>query len=51
MMGGGDGYKIFEAGENQVDTGFLLADVVIDYIRNQSPLNLKAENRIVPKNA
>ncbi|ERT04062.1 5'-nucleotidase [Lyngbya aestuarii BL J] len=50
MMGGGDGYKIFEAGENQVDTGFLLADVVIDYIRNQSPLNLKAENRIVPKN-
>ncbi|MEB3283056.1 MAG: 5'-nucleotidase C-terminal domain-containing protein [Lyngbya sp.] len=51
MMGGGDGYAIFEEGENQVDTGFLLADVVIDYIRNQSPLNRQAENRIVQKNA
>ena len=51
MMGGGDGYAILEEGENQVDTGFLLSDVVIDYIRNQSPLNLKAENRIVQKNA
>jgi 5'-nucleotidase len=51
MMGGGDGYEIFKEGENQVDTGFLLSDVVIDYIRNQSPLNLQAENRIMQKNA
>ena len=51
MMDGGDGYGIFEGGKNQIDTGFLLADVVIDYIRSQSPLTLKAENRIVQKSA
>ncbi len=49
MMNGGDGYEIFQQGENQVDTGFLLSDVVIDYIRTQSPLNLNAENRVVPQ--
>jgi 5'-nucleotidase len=46
MMKGGDGYQVLTKGHNQVDTGFLLSDVVTDYIRSQSPLNLKPENRI-----
>ncbi len=50
LMNGGDGYDIFKQGKNQVDTGFLMSDVVINYIRQQSPLNLTAENRIVQKN-
>jgi 5'-nucleotidase len=46
MMKGGDGYQVLTQGENQVNTGFLLSDVVMDYIRSQSPINLKIENRI-----
>ena len=46
MMKGGDGYQVLTQGKNQVDTGFLISDVVTEYIRNQSPINFKAENRI-----
>ncbi|MGB3403599.1 MAG: 5'-nucleotidase C-terminal domain-containing protein [Microcoleaceae cyanobacterium] len=46
MMKGGDGYQVLTQGENQVDTGFLISDVVTEYIKNQSPINLKADNRI-----
>ncbi len=46
MMKGGDGYQVLTQGKNQVDTGFLLSDTVTDYIESQSPINLKADNRI-----
>jgi 5'-nucleotidase len=46
MMKGGDGYQVLTQGENQVDTGFLIADIVTEYIKNQSPITLKADNRI-----
>jgi 5'-nucleotidase len=47
MLTGGDGYSVFQAGANQLDTGFILADVVADYIRAHSPVNPSVEGRIV----
>ncbi len=49
LMTGGDGYEMMKSGKNAVDTGFLLADVVMDYIQDQSPLNPKVSDRIVAK--
>ena len=46
MMTGGDGYSVFTQGKNQIDTGFLQADVVIDYIVAKSPINPQIEGRI-----
>ncbi|MBF2066097.1 MAG: 5'-nucleotidase C-terminal domain-containing protein [Calothrix sp. C42_A2020_038] len=47
LLGGGDGYEIFKSGKNQIDTGFLVADVVMDYITSRSPINQQVEKRIV----
>lgn len=47
MMQGGDGYEIFKQGKDQVDTGYLMADVVADYIRRQTPISITTENRII----
>jgi len=49
MSTGGDGYEVMKSGKNQIDTGFLLADVVIDYIKQQSDINLKSGDRIITK--
>ena len=49
MVNGGDGYDVMKAGKNQVDTGFLLMDVVMDYIKAQSNINLKSGDRIIVK--
>lgn len=38
LMNGGDGYEVFKLGKNRVDTGFLMSDVVVDYIRDRSPI-------------
>jgi 5'-nucleotidase len=46
MLIGGDGYEVMKSGKNQVDTGFLLADVVVDYIKKQSEINVKSGDRI-----
>ncbi|WP_029214760.1 bifunctional metallophosphatase/5'-nucleotidase [Kallotenue papyrolyticum] len=46
MLGGGDGYAVFTQGANKLDTGFILADVVADYIRARSPVNPQVEGRI-----
>lgn len=52
MLGGGDGYSVFTEGTNKVDTGFLLADVVADYIGTISPVEDKdiTGNRITRVN-
>ncbi|MDZ8141136.1 MAG: 5'-nucleotidase C-terminal domain-containing protein, partial [Nostoc sp. DedQUE04] len=47
LLSGGDGYEVFKSGKNQVDTGFLLADVVIDYIASHSPVNQQVDKRIL----
>jgi len=49
LLNGGDGYDVFQSGKNQIDTGFLLADVVMDYITARSPINQQVEQRIVQK--
>ncbi|MGL5133621.1 MAG: bifunctional metallophosphatase/5'-nucleotidase, partial [Planktothrix sp.] len=47
MSIGGDGYEVIKSGKNQVDTGFLLEDVVVDYIKQQGEINVKSGDRIV----
>jgi len=46
MLGGGDGYSVLTEGTNQYDTGYLMADVVIEYIRANSPVSPTVEGRI-----
>jgi 5'-nucleotidase len=46
MLTGGDGYSVFAQGTNPVDAGFVLADVVQDYITAKSPVEPTAEGRI-----
>jgi 5'-nucleotidase len=38
MLAGGDGYASFTQGTDKVDTGFIMADVVADYIGANSPI-------------
>ncbi len=38
MLTGGDGYAAFPQGQDKVDTGFIMADVVADYIAANSPI-------------
>lgn len=47
LLKGGDGYSMFVQGNNQLNTGYLLADVVGDYIHERSPISPQMENRIV----
>gem|GEM_PF-4313120 len=46
LLAGGDGYSVFTRGRNQVDTGFILADVVEEYVAANSPLNPTVDGRI-----
>jgi 5'-nucleotidase len=46
MLTGGDGYSVFTRGRNQVDTGFILSDVVEEYIAANSPVNPVVDGRI-----
>ncbi len=46
MLTGGDGYSVFTRGRNQVDTGFILADVVEEYIAANSPVDPVVDGRI-----
>lgn len=43
LLTGGDGYVSFREGQNRVDTGFIMADIVADYIRANSPIT---ENQV-----
>lgn len=38
MLTGGDGYTSFVQGQDKVDTGFIMADVVMDYITANTPI-------------
>ncbi|HMO56396.1 MAG TPA: hypothetical protein PKC19_03500, partial [Roseiflexaceae bacterium] len=46
MLTGGDGYSAFTRGRNQIDLGFILADVVEEYIAARSPVNVTTDGRI-----
>ena len=39
MLTGGDGYASFTQGQDKVDTGFIMADIVQDYIAATSPIS------------
>lgn len=47
MLTGGDGYSVFTQGKNGVDTGYILADEVQNYIAANSPVNATVEGRII----
>ncbi|PZO39453.1 MAG: multifunctional 2',3'-cyclic-nucleotide 2'-phosphodiesterase/5'-nucleotidase/3'-nucleotidase [Pseudanabaena frigida] len=47
LASGGDGYRVFAEGQNLLETGYLLSDAIAEYITASSPLQIKAENRIV----
>lgn len=46
LLNGGDDYSIFQEGKNRLDTGYLMADVVMDYLKASSPINRRVEERI-----
>lgn len=46
MLTGGDGYSAFAAGTSRVDLGFILADVVQEFITARSPVNYAVDGRI-----
>jgi 5'-nucleotidase len=46
LAGGGDGYAAFAAGTDRYDTGWLLSDVLAEYVREQSPLRVEVDGRI-----
>jgi 5'-nucleotidase len=46
LLNGGDDYSIFQEGKNRLDTGDLMADVVMDYLKASSPINRRVEERI-----
>jgi 5'-nucleotidase len=46
MLNGGDGYSVFAQGTNSADTGFILADIVAEYIAANSPINVGVDGRI-----
>ncbi|MEE3719181.1 5'-nucleotidase C-terminal domain-containing protein [Tumidithrix elongata RA019] len=47
LTSGGDGYRTFAEGKNLLETGYLMADAIAEYISASSPLQPKIENRIV----
>jgi 2',3'-cyclic-nucleotide 2'-phosphodiesterase (5'-nucleotidase family) len=47
MFTGGDGYTAFKQGTNVKQTGDLLLDVAIDYIKNHSPVAPVKEDRFL----
>ena len=46
MATGGDGYSVFTKGTHRYDTGLLMADALMDYIKAYSPVNPQVEGRI-----
>jgi 5'-nucleotidase len=46
LAGGGDGYTAFAAGADRYDTGWLLSDVLAEYVREHSPLRVEVDGRI-----
>jgi 5'-nucleotidase/UDP-sugar diphosphatase len=46
LAAGGDGYETFKNGKDYVDTGLLVSDIVIDYIKTNREIDAKTEGRI-----
>jgi 5'-nucleotidase/UDP-sugar diphosphatase len=46
LAAGGDGYETFKNGRDYVDTGLLISDMVIDYIKTNKTIDAKTEGRI-----
>jgi 5'-nucleotidase/UDP-sugar diphosphatase len=46
LAGGGDGYMAFAGGVDRYDTGWLLSDVLAEYVREHSPLRVEVDGRI-----
>jgi 5'-nucleotidase len=46
MLVGGDGYSAFAEGANPLDTGFIMSDVVQEYIGANSPVTIGTDGRI-----
>jgi 5'-nucleotidase len=46
MLLGGDGYTMFAKGSNGIDTGYIIADIVQEYIGANSPVNIGTDGRI-----
>jgi 2',3'-cyclic-nucleotide 2'-phosphodiesterase (5'-nucleotidase family) len=48
IAAGGSGHSVFAQGQNYVDTGVILADCLINYLLEFSPIDISIEGRIVP---
>lgn len=46
LAAGGDGYTTFKKGRNYIDTGLLISDILIDYIKSNKEINAKLDGRI-----
>lgn len=46
IFNGGDGYIQFKNAKNVMDTGVFVGDVIIDYIKENSPLFLKVDDKV-----
>ncbi|HLD29369.1 MAG TPA: bifunctional UDP-sugar hydrolase/5'-nucleotidase, partial [bacterium] len=46
LAGGGDGLASFTRGTNKKDTGLLLRDILVEYVRGHSPLEVKKDGRM-----
>jgi 5'-nucleotidase / UDP-sugar diphosphatase len=49
MLGGGDGYEVLKNAQNKGDSGFVLSDIVMEYITAKSPLDVRVSDRITRK--
>ncbi|PDW02774.1 5'-nucleotidase C-terminal domain-containing protein [Candidatus Viridilinea mediisalina] len=47
MLAGGDGYSVFAAGADALDSGLIMSDVVEQYIAANSPITLGTDGRIM----
>ena len=46
LAAGGDGYTTFKKGKNYIDTGLLISDILIDYIRSNKEIKVITDGRI-----
>lgn len=46
LAAGGDGYSTFKSGRNYIDTGLLVSDIMIDYIKTHAVIDSKIDGRI-----
>ncbi|MCK7514897.1 MAG: 5'-nucleotidase C-terminal domain-containing protein [Desulfobacterales bacterium] len=46
IFGGGDGYSQFKKAKKLANTATLLQDLIVDYIKNNSPVSLEVKEKI-----